>query len=63
MERSCILLERQEELKLYPVRVAVRPVDDLLLIELDEARLGRLGEERAVVRDVGPRILRHVVAV
>ena len=65
------LLERQAESKPHPIRVAVRPVDDILQIELVsgpdsanlEARLGKLDEEpgeQAVVRDVGPRILRHV---
>ena len=65
------LLERQAESKPHPIRVAVRPVDDLLQIELAsgpdtanlEVRLGNLDEEhaeQAVVRDVGPRILRHV---
>ncbi|MCY4633128.1 MAG: hypothetical protein OXG04_01235 [Acidobacteria bacterium] len=65
------LLERQAESKPHPIRVAVRPVDDILQLELVsgpdsanlEARLGKLDEaheEQAVVRDVGPRILRHV---
>ena len=65
------LLERQAESKPHPIRVGVRPVDDILQIELAsgpdsanlEARLGKLDEEpeeQAVVRDVGPRILRHV---
>ena len=50
------------------MRVAVRPVDDALRIELVagpddvnlEDRLGKLDEDRQIVRDVGPRILRHV---
>ena len=66
------LLERQaESKKAHPIRVSVRPVDDLLQIELVsgpgsgnlEARLGELDEdhgEQTVVRDVGARILRHV---
>ena len=69
-EAFLYVLERQEA-KPQPIRVAVRPVDDLLVVELVsgpdsanlEARLGTLDEEHAehtVVRDVGPRILRHV---
>ena len=65
------LLDRQAESKSHPIRVAVRPVDDLLQIELVsgpdsanlEVRLEGLDENQeaqAVVRDVGPRILRHV---
>ena len=65
------LLERQAESTPHPIRVAVRPVDDILQLELVsgpdsanlETRLGKLDEEpgeQAVVRDVGPRILRHV---
>ena len=65
------LLERQPESKPHSIRVAVRPVDDVLQIELVsgpdsanlETRLDTLDEEHeeyAVVRDVGPRILRHV---
>ena len=65
------LLERQSESKPHSIRVAVRPVDDVLQIELVsgpdsanlETRLDTLDEEHeeyAVVRDVGPRILRHV---
>ena len=46
----------------------MRPVDDVLQIELVsgpddanlEARLGKLDEEHEILRDVGPRILRHV---
>ena len=67
-EAFLYLLERQEESKPQPVRVAVRPVDDALRIELVagpddvnlEDRLGKLDEDRQIVRDVGPRILRHV---
>ncbi|MCY4026759.1 MAG: hypothetical protein OXH75_10670 [Acidobacteria bacterium] len=68
-EAFLYLLERQEESKPQPVRVSVRPVDDLLQIELVagpddvnlEDRLGKLDEEdHEIVRDVGPRILRHV---
>ena len=67
-EAFLYLLERQEESKPQPVRVAVRPVDDLLQIELVagpddvnlEDRLGKLDEDHEIVRDVGPRILRHV---
>ena len=70
-EAFLYLLERQAESEVFPIRVTVRPVDDLLQIELVsgpdnanlETRLERLGEdheEQAVVRDVGPRILRHV---
>ena len=65
------LLERQAESKPHRIRAAVRPLDDVLQIELVsgpddanlEVRLGNLDEdheEHAVVRDVGPRILRHV---
>jgi NCS2 family nucleobase:cation symporter-2/xanthine permease XanP len=65
------LLERRAESQPHPIRVAVRPIDDLLQIELVsgpdsanlEVRLGKLDDEhaeQAVVRDVGPRILRHV---
>ena len=65
------LLERQAESKPHRIRAAVRPLDDVLQIELVsgpdsanlEARLDGLDqddEEQAVVRDVGPRILRHV---
>ena len=67
-EAFLYLLERQEESKPRPVRVAVRPVDDVLQIELVagpddvnlEERLGKLDEDHQIVRDVGPRILRHV---
>ena len=65
------LLERQAESKPHSIRAAVRPVDDDLQIELAsgpdsanlEARLDALDEEHedySVLRDVGPRILRHV---
>ena len=70
-EAFLYLLERQAESEPRPVRVAVRPVDDLLQIEFVsgpdsanlEVRLGKLDDEHAehsVVRDAGPRILRHV---
>lgn len=67
-EAFLYLLERQEESKPQPVRVAVQPVDDVLQIELIagpddvnlEDRLGKLDEDHEIVRDVGPRILRHV---
>ncbi len=70
-EAFLYLLERQAESEPRPVRVAVRPVDDLLQIEFVsgpdsanlEVRLGELDDEHAehaVVRDAGPRILRHV---
>ena len=67
-EAFLYLLERQEESKPQPVRVAVRPIDDVLQIELVagpddgnlEGRLGKLDEDHEIVRDVGPRILRHV---
>ena len=67
-EAFLYLLERQEESKPQPVRVAVRPVDDVLQVELAagpddvnlEDRLGRLDEDHEIARDVGPRILRHV---
>ena len=67
-EAFLYLLERQDESKPRPVRVAVRPVDDVLQIELVagpddvnlEDRLGKLDEDHEIVRDVGPRILRHV---
>ena len=68
-EAFLYLLERQDEAKPQPVRVAVQPVDDVLEIELIagpddvnlEDRLGKLDEEdHEIVRDVGPRILRHV---
>ena len=65
------LLERQAESKPHSIRAAVRPADDDLQIELAsgpdsanlEARLDALDEEHeeySVLRDVGPRILRHV---
>ena len=67
-EAFLYLLERQAESEPHPIRIAVRPVDDVLEIELVsgpddanlEARLGKLDEDREIVRDVGPRILRHV---
>ncbi len=68
-EAFLYLLERQDESKPQPVRVSVRPVDDVLQIELVagpddvnlEDRLGKLDEEdHEIVRDVGPRLLRHV---
>ncbi len=67
-EAFLYLLERQDESKPQPVRVAVRPVDDVLQIELVsgpddvnlEDRLGKLDDDHEIVRDVGPRILRHV---
>ncbi len=67
-EAFLYLLERQAESKPQPVRVSVRPVDDVLQIELVagpddvnlEDRLGKLDEDHEIVRDVGPRILRHV---
>ena len=67
-EAFLYLLERQSASAPRPVRVAVRPVDDVLQIELVsgpddanlEARLGTLDEDHEIVRDVGPRILRHV---
>ena len=67
-EAFLYLLERQEESKPRPVRVVVRPVDDVLQIELVagpddvnlEDRLGKLDEDHEIVRDIGPRILRHV---
>ena len=65
------LLERQAESKPHSIRAAVRPVDDDLQIELAsgpdsanlETRLDALDEEHeeySVLRDIGPRILRHV---
>ena len=67
-EAFLYLLERQAESEPHPIRIAVRPVDDVLEIELVsgpddanlEARLGKLDEDREIVRDIGPRILRHV---
>ena len=67
-EAFLYLLERQSESARHPIRVAVRPVDDNLQIEFVsgpgdgnlEDRLGRLDEDPEVLRDVGPRILRHV---
>ena len=67
-EAFLYLLERQSESVPRPIRVAVRPVDDLLQIEFvsgpDDANLedhlSRLDEDHEVLRDVGPRILRHV---
>ena len=67
-EAFLYLLDRQEESKPQPVRVSVRPVDDVLQIELVagpddvnlEDRLGKLDEDHEIARDVGPRILRHV---
>ena len=66
-EAFLYLLDRQSESEPLPIRVAVRPVDDVLQIELvsgpDDAnledRLGRLDEDHEIVRDVGPRLLRH----
>ena len=67
-EAFLYLLERQSDSVQHPIRVAARPVDDILQIEFvsgpDDAnledRLGRLDEDHEVLRDVGPRILRHV---
>ena len=67
-EAFLYLLERQEASGPQPVRVAVRPLDDVLQIELVagpddvnlEDRLGKLDDDHEIVRDVGPRILRHV---
>lgn len=69
-EAFLYVLERQAESEPRPVRIAIRPADDLLRIELVsgpdstslEARLEELDEERDAVsvRDVGPRILRHL---
>ncbi len=67
-EAFLYLLERQEASRPQPVRVAVRPLDDVLQIELVagpddvnlEDRLGRLDEDHEIARDVGPRLLRHV---
>ncbi len=67
-EAFLYLLDRQEaESKPQPIRVAVRPVDDVLQIELVsgpdsanlEHRLDKLDAEGEVVRDVGPRILKE----
>ena len=67
-EAFLYLLERQSEAVSHPIRLAVRPVDDVLEIEFvsgpDDANLedhlSRLDEDHEVLRDVGPRILRHV---
>ena len=67
-EAFLYLLERQEESGPRPIRVAVRPVDDVLQIEFVsgpdsanlEERLRDLGEDHEVLEDVGPRLLRHV---
>ena len=67
-EAFLYLMEHQEKSKPHPIRVAVRPVDDVLQIEFVagpedtnlEDRLGKLDEDYEIARDVGPRILRHV---
>ncbi len=67
-EAFLYLLERQSESEPRPIRVAVRPVDDVLQIELVsgpddanlETRLDKLDEEHEIVRDIGARLLRHV---
>ncbi len=67
-EAFLYLLERQAESEPRPIRVAARGVGDDLQIELVsgpdnvnlEDRLGKLDEDHQIVRDVGPRILRHV---
>ena len=67
-EAFLYLLERQEKSDPQPVRVAVRPLDEVLQIEFVsgpdsanlELRLSELDEERVVVEDVGPRLLRHM---
>ena len=67
-EAFLYLLERQETSAPQPIRVAVGPVDDMLQIEFAsgpdnanlEERLSNLGEDREVLEDVGPRLLRHI---
>ena len=67
-EAFLYLLEQQAESEPRPVRVAVRPIDDLLQIEFVsgpdsanlEVRLGELKEDAIVLDDIGPRLLRHV---
>ena len=67
-EAFLYLLERQADSAPHPVRVNVRPADDMLQIEFVsgpdsanlELRLSELKEDRVVLEDVGPRLLRHV---
>ena len=67
-EAFLYLLERQEASAPHPIRVAVSPADDMLQIEFAsgpdsanlEERLRNLGEDREVLEDVGPRLLRHM---
>ena len=67
-EAFLYLLERQAESEPRPVRVAVRPVEDVLQIEFVsgpdsanlEARLADLKEDAVVLEEVGARLLRHV---
>ena len=67
-EAFLYLLERQEESEPRPVRVGVRAIDDVLQIEFVsgpdsanlESRLSELQEDRVVLEEVGPRLLRHV---
>ncbi|MYD71064.1 MAG: hypothetical protein F4W89_10035 [Acidobacteria bacterium] len=67
-EAFLYLLERQDESAPQPVRVAARPVEDVLEIEFVsgpdsanlELRLSELKEDRVVLEEVGARLLRHV---
>ena len=67
-EAFLYLIERQDESNPHPIRVMVRPVEDVLEIEFVsgpdsanlELRLRELKEDRVVLEDVGPRLLRHV---
>ena len=67
-EAFLYLLERQEESGPRPIRVTVRPGQDVLQIEFVsgpdsanlEERLRDLGEDHEVLEDVGPRLLRHM---
>ena len=67
-EAFLYLLERQEESGPRPIRVTVRPYEDVLQIEFVsgpdsanlEERLRDLGEDHEVLEDVGPRLLRHM---
>ena len=67
-EAFLYLLERQDDSNPQPVRVVVRPLEDVLEIEFVsgpdsanlELRLSELKQDRVVLEDVGPRVLRHV---
>ncbi len=67
-EAFLYLLERQADSTSHPVRVVVRPVDEVLQMEFVsgpesanlELRLSELKQDRVVLEDLGPRLLRHV---